>query len=40
MVVHSPATDETMIFDLTKEPPYIIRLQQAWMERDWTFEMM
>jgi len=40
VLVHSPATDETMIFDITKEAPYIIRLQQAWMERDWTFEMM
>ncbi len=39
VVVHSPATEETMTFDLTKEPPYIIRLQQAWMDRDWTFEM-
>jgi hypothetical protein len=39
VVVHSPATDETMIFDLTRDPPYIIRLQQAWMDRDWTFEM-
>lgn len=40
VVVHSPATDETMILHMTKEAPYIIRLQQAWMDRDWTFEMM
>ena len=29
-----------MIIHMTKEAPYIIRLQQAWMDRDWTFEMM
>ena len=40
VVVHSPATQETMILHMTKQAPYIIRLQQAWMDRDWTFEMM
>lgn len=40
VVVHSPATQETMIIHMTKQAPYIIRLQQAWMDRDWTFEMM
>jgi hypothetical protein len=40
VVVHSPATQETMIIHMTREAPYIIRLQQAWMDRDWTFEMM
>jgi hypothetical protein len=40
VVVNSPATDEVMRFDLIKEPPYIIRLQQEWQGRDWTFVMM
>jgi hypothetical protein len=40
VVVHSPDTEETMIFNLVKEAPYVIRLQQEWNGRDWTFEMM
>ncbi len=40
VIVNSPATAEVMRFDLTREPPYIIRLRQEWAGRDWTFEMM
>ena len=28
VIVNSPATDEVMRFDLTREPPYVVRLQQ------------
>jgi hypothetical protein len=40
VVAHSPDTDEVMTFDLVREPPYIIRLRQAWEGREWTFEMV
>jgi hypothetical protein len=40
VVAHSPDTEEVMRFDLIKEAPYIIRLQQEWQGRDWTFEMI
>lgn len=40
VVANSPDTEEVMRFDLIKEPPYIIRLQQEWQGRDWTFEMV
>ena len=40
VIVNSPATEEVMRFALTKEPPYVIRLQQEWEGRDWTFEML
>jgi hypothetical protein len=40
VVANSPDTEEVMTFDLVKEPPYIIRLRQAWQGRDWTFEMV
>lgn len=39
VVVHSPDTGETMTFNLVKQAPYVIRLQQEWNGRDWTFEM-
>lgn len=40
VVAHSPDTDEVMTFNLSPDPPYIIRLRQPWQGRDWTFEMM
>jgi len=40
VVAHSPDTDEVMTFNLSSDPPYVIRLRQAWQGRDWTFEMM
>lgn len=40
VVAHSPDTDEVMTFNLSSEPPYMIRLRQTWQGRDWTFEMM
>lgn len=40
VVVHSPDTEETMIFNIVKQAPYVIRLQQEWNGRDWTFDMM
>jgi hypothetical protein len=38
--VQDPVRLSMMIFSLTKEPPYIIRLQEVGEGKFWTFEMM
>ncbi len=40
VIVNSPATNEVMRFALIREAPFILRLQQEWQGRDWTFEMI
>lgn len=40
VVAHSPDTGEVITFNMSSDPPYIIRLRQPWEGRDWTFEMM
>jgi hypothetical protein len=40
VVTHSPDTGEVITFDIAKQAPYVISLQQSWEGRDWTFEMM
>ncbi|HLJ74235.1 MAG TPA: hypothetical protein VKU62_06600, partial [Thermoanaerobaculia bacterium] len=38
--VQDPVRVARMIFSLTKEPPYIIRLQEVGEGKFWTFDMM